>query len=52
MQLNLLMPLLRQRGLAALPAHISDIYTSERLTRLRPRWRGLTSYFDVLQSSK
>jgi hypothetical protein len=48
MQLNLLMPILREQGLSALPADVAEIYTSERLALLRTRWPAITGYFDFL----
>jgi glycosyltransferase involved in cell wall biosynthesis len=52
MQLNLLMPILREQGLCALPADIADIYTAERLALLRARWPGIPGYFDSLAIRK
>ncbi|MBY0336077.1 MAG: glycosyltransferase [Acetobacteraceae bacterium] len=44
-QAEMLYPLLYERGVEAMPAHVLDLYRL-RAESLRPRWRGLDTWFD------
>lgn len=46
-QVRMLYPVISQRGIAHLPAHIIDLYPA-RHASLRIEWRGIQTLFDLI----